>query len=327
MGSAESLLDPQTLALAIAAGLGALALGSLAAIMLARAAEDRDITSRVRGVVRPADRGVHAAAAANAVVNLLASPFQKLGESLRASTFISEKDLAELERAVAALGIDPRRAVPTFVGVKAVALVVIPIGAYLYASQSGYSLRVTAVVTLVGLIVGIFGPNWVVGYMRRPFQKKLQRGLPDALDLLVVCAEAGLGMETAIERVAREMQGTNTPIALEFTILLNELRMLPDRRQALQRFGDRSGIEGFRRLGSTLAQTMRYGTPLSQALRVLAAEMRQERMLKMEEKAIRLPALLVLPLILFIMPSLFIALVGPSVLTIMNALSNLGGRF
>nr|WP_255574998.1 type II secretion system F family protein [Caldovatus aquaticus] len=185
----------------------------------------------------------------------------------------------------------------------------------------------TGLLTLAGLVAGIFGPNWAVGFLRRPFQKKLQRGLPDALDLLVVCAEAGLGMETAIERVAREMQGTNTPIALEFTILLNELRMLPDRRQALERFAERSGIEGFRRLGSTLAQTMRYGTPLGQTLRVLAAEMRQERMLKMEEKAIRLPALLVLPLILFIMPSLFIALVGPSVLTIMETLGNLGGRF
>jgi tight adherence protein C len=177
---------------------------------------------------------------------------------------------------------------------------------------------------MVGLIAGIFGPNWMVGYLRKPFQTKLNRGLPDALDLMVVCAEAGLGMESAVERVSREMQSTNAPIALEFTILLNELRMLPDCRQALERFGERSGIEQFRRLGSTLAQTMRYGTPLGQALRVLAAEMRQERMLRMEEKAVRLPALLVLPLILFIMPSLFIALVGPSILAIMSTLSNAG---
>mgnify|MGYP001084416462 CR=1 FL=1 len=322
MGGAETLLDPQTLVLAIAAGLAALSLGGLAAVMLARTAEDRDITSRVRGVVRPSDRGLQPAAAANAAINLLAAPFQKLGESLRASAFMSEKDIAELERAVAALGIDPRRAVPTFVGVKAVSLVVIPLGAYLYASQSGYKVGWVGGITIAGLVAGIFGPNWAVGFLRRPFQKKLHRGLPDALDLMVVCAEAGLGMETAIERVAREMQNTNAPIALEFTVLLNELRMLPDRRQALQRFGDRSGIEGFRRLGSTLAQTMRYGTPLGQALRVLASEMRQERMLKMEEKAVRLPALLVLPLILFIMPSLFIALVGPSVLAIMSTLGN-----
>jgi tight adherence protein C len=323
LGAPETLLDPQTLMLAAALGLAALVLGAIAAVMLARAAEDRDIAGRLRGAVRPADRGMQPSATANAAVGLLVAPFQRLGESLRASSFMSEKDISELERAVAALGIDPRRAVPTFVGVKAVSLVVVPLGAYLYASQSGYSLRMVALISAIGLILGIFGPNWAVGYLRRPFQKKLRRGLPDALDLMVVCAEAGLGMETAIERVAREMQPTNAPIALEFTILLNELRMLPDRRQALQRFGDRSDIEGFKRLGSTLAQTMRYGTPLSQALRVLASEMRQERMLKMEEKAVRLPALLVLPLILFIMPSLFIALVGPSILSIMNALGNM----
>jgi tight adherence protein C len=324
VGDIGALLTPQTLMLAVAVGVAAIALGVFAAAMLARAAEDRDITSRVKGVVRPGDRGAHAAKAANAVANLLAAPFQKLGESLKASAFMSARDVSELERAVAALGIDPRRAVPTFVGLKAVALIALPVGAYFYASQSGYGLKGIAFISLVGLIAGIFGPNWMVGYLRKPFQKKLNRGLPDALDLMVVCAEAGLGMESSVERVSREMQSTNAPIALEFTILLNELRMLPDRRQALERFGERSGIEQFRRLGSTLAQTMRYGTPLGQALRVLAAEMRQERMLRMEEKAVRLPALLVLPLILFIMPSLFIALVGPSILAIMSTLGNAG---
>ncbi|MCC7266359.1 MAG: hypothetical protein IT546_03350, partial [Caulobacteraceae bacterium] len=191
MGDAEGLLSPQPLLLAISAGLAAVSLGGLAAVMLARAAEDRDITNRVKGVVRPGDRSVQVTAAANAAVNLLAAPFQKLGESLRASAFMSEKNLSELERAVAAFGIDPRRAVPTFVGAKAVALVVIPLGAYLYASESNYSLRMIGLITLIGLVLGIFGPNWLVGYMRRPFQKKLQRGLPDALDLMVVCAEAG----------------------------------------------------------------------------------------------------------------------------------------
>jgi tight adherence protein C len=84
--------------------------------------------------------------------------------------------------------------------------------------------------------------------------------------------------------------------------------------------GERTNLEGYRRLGSTLAQALHYGTPLTQALRVLAAEMRQERMVAMEEKAARLPALLVMPLILFIMPSLFIVLIGPSILQLMNNL-------
>src|SRR5690606_34670316 len=133
LGAAETLLDPQTLMLAVALGLAALVLGAIAAVMLARAAEDRDISGRVRGVARPSDRGGQVPEAATAAVSLLAAPFQRLGESLRASSFMSEKDIAQLERVVAALGIDPRRAVPTFVGVKAVSLVVVPLGAYLYA--------------------------------------------------------------------------------------------------------------------------------------------------------------------------------------------------
>ena len=83
---------------------------------------------------------------------------------------------------------------------------------------------------------------------------------------------------------------------------------------ALERMGERTGMDGFKRLAATLSQTLRYGTPLAQALRVLAAEMRQDRQLRLEEKAVRLPAMLILPLILFILPALFIALIGPSIL-------------
>jgi tight adherence protein C len=160
----------------------------------------------------------------------------------------------------------------------------------------------------------IYVPNLAMGWLRKPFQASLRRGLPDALDLLVVATEAGLGLETGIERVAREMAGTNRAIAIELTVLVQEMRMLPDRRTALERLGERTDVEGFKRLGATLSQTLRYGTPLAQALRILAAEMRQERMLRIEEKAIRLPALLVGPLILFILPALFIALIGPSII-------------
>jgi tight adherence protein C len=171
------------------------------------------------------------------------------------------------------------------------------------------------------LVVAILGPNWVVGFLRRPFQAQLRRGLPDALDLMVVAAEAGLGLDTAVDRVAREMERGNRAIALEFGILVQELRLLPDRREALQRMADRTGMEGFRQLATTLIQTMRFGTPLAQALRILSAEQRTARQLRLEEKAIRLPAMLIVPLILFILPTLFIALLGPSILEVSRGLN------
>ncbi|WP_161600997.1 type II secretion system F family protein [Teichococcus oryzae] len=154
--------------------------------------------------------------------------------------------------------------------------------------------------------------------LRRPYVAALSSGLPDALDLLVVCAESGLGLDSAVERVAREMEFSNPAIALELSLLAQELRMLPDRSAALMRLGERTGIESFQRLSATLSQTLRYGTPLAQALRVLAGEMRQERMIRLEERAARLPALLVLPLILFILPCLFIVLIGPSAIRLIG---------
>jgi len=296
----------------ILAVVGAVLLAVSAAVVLARGAEDKDLESRVQSVLRPVGAGPQAVTDAGAT--RAAAPFRKLGEALRNTTLVSDRDVEDFQIAIAAAGMNPRAAVPTFIGVKAVLMVALPIIALIYAQASGYDLTRTAVVVFGGILAGVFGPNFFLGYLKRKHEEKLRKGLPDALDLLVVCAEAGLGIETALDRVAREMENSNRPLAISFLVLVQELRMLPDRRQALERFGERTNFDGFKRLAGTLSQTLKYGTPLAQALRVLAAEMRQDRMLRIEEKAIRLPALLVIPLILFIMPAVFIALVGPSVL-------------
>ncbi|GGJ08841.1 type II secretion system F family protein [Neoroseomonas lacus] len=298
--------------LPILAVAGAVGMAILAAVLLARGAEDRDLASRVSGVVRPPTTDFSATAAATGTV--AAAPFHRLGEMLRNTALVSEKDMGDFQIAIAAAGLNPRAAVPTFIGVKAVLMIGLPVLAYLYALLSHFDAQRTTVVVFAGILVGMFGPNYFLSYLKGKHQQKLRKGLPDALDLLVVTAEAGLGIETALDRVAREIEPNNRPLAISFLVLVQELRMLPDRRQALDRFADRSSFDGFKRLGGTLSQTLKYGTPLAQALRVLAAEMRQDRMLRIEEKAIRLPALLVIPLILFIMPAVFIALVGPSVL-------------
>ncbi len=290
----------------------AVCLAIIAAIVLARSAEDRDIAGRVQNVLRPtqdsgspgADRGMNAAAA----------PFRRIGEKLRNSTLVSEKDLEDFQIAIASAGLNPRVAVPTFIGVKAVLMLGMPLVAGLYCYLNAVDVLRSAIIVFGAIIIGMFGPNLFLTYLKRKYQEKLRKGLPDALDLLVVTAEAGMGIETALDRVAREIESNNRPLAISFLVLVQELRMLPDRRQALERFAQRSDFEGFKRLGGTLSQTLKYGTPLAQALRVLAAEMRQDRMLRIEEKAIRLPAVLVIPLILFIMPAVFISLVGPSVL-------------
>jgi tight adherence protein C len=306
MGSAPLWL------LAAAAAVAAISLVVLAAVLIAHLAEERDLAARLQSVTRPSAEQRVKRRMGNASAML--RPVLRLGEVIRDSALISEKEVSEFQRAVAAAGLDPRQAVPVFLGAKALFLVAAPLGGIFLAVTLDMEVIQGGFVTLVSMALAIFLPNTLMSWLRKPFHQRLRRGLPDALDLLVVAAEAGLGLETSIERVAREMERSNRAISIEMNLLVQEMRMLPDRRTALERMGERTGIEGFKRLGGTLSQTLRFGTPLAQALRVLAAEMRQERMLRIEEKAIRLPALLVGPLILFILPALFIALIGPSIL-------------
>ncbi len=297
---------------AVAAGLAALSLSVVVAVVLAHLAEEGDLSSRIRGVMQPLSERQRPTGASFAAG--IAGMFARLGEAVLSSTLVSAHDLTQLERAVAAAGYDPRRAASAFIGIKMVIMLGFPLLGYVLGGLIAPTALMHLLVVAGMLIVGVLGPNWVLRFLRRPYVKTLRKGLPDALDLMVVCGEAGLGLESAVNRVAHEVARSNPAVAREFATLSQELRMLPDRREALGRMGERTGLEGYRRLGSTLAQALRYGTPLTQALRVLAAEMRQERTLAMEEKAARLPALLVLPLILFIMPSLFIVLIGPSIL-------------
>jgi tight adherence protein C len=142
----------------------------------------------------------------------------------------------------------------------------------------------------------------------------MQKALPDALDLMVICAEAGLSLDAAINRVASEISPTSPALADEFGLTLLELRFLPDRRQALENLAKRVELKAVQALVNTLFQTDKFGTPLAQALRVLAHELRSERMLRAEEKAARLPAVMTVPLIVFILPALFVVLLGPAIL-------------
>ena len=176
----------------------------------------------------------------------------------------------------------------------------------------------------LALPVGLLGPDWILYFVRRPYVAALRRGLPDALDLLVVCTEAGMGLEAALEHVATEISRSNPAIGIAMSKLLDELRVLPDRREAFTNFGRRSGVDAFRRLATMLGQTLQYGTPLGQALRSVATDLRRERMTALEAKCARLPAMLVLPLILFIMPALFIVLAGSPMLRVLDSLRKMG---
>lgn len=177
---------------------------------------------------------------------------------------------------------------------------------------------------VVGALLGWRVPDLVLGILRDRRLEDIRAGLPDALDLLVICAEAGIGLEAAIDRVAREIAPAHPALGAELAGTAAEMRVLSDRGATLSNLAARVDIEGVRGMATTLIQAMRYGTPLAQALRVLAAEMRTHRLARFEEKAARLPVLLTLPMVLFILPCVFIVVGGPAVIDILSMFSAQG---
>jgi tight adherence protein C len=150
----------------------------------------------------------------------------------------------------------------------------------------------------------------------------IRKGLPDALDLLVICAEAGLTVDAAFGRVSRELGKAYPELGEEFSLTAIELGFLTERRQAFENLANRIDLDAIRGVVTTMIQTEKYGTPLASALRVLSAEFRNERMMRAEEKAARLPAIMTVPLILFILPVLFIVILGPAACSINDSFIN-----
>lgn len=165
----------------------------------------------------------------------------------------------------------------------------------------------------IGMVFfGLKLPDILVLNQKQKRTDAIRKGLPDALDLLVVCAEAGLTLDSALNRVAKELGRATPELADEFSLTAIELGFLPERRQALLNLSERVDLPALRGVVTTLVQSERYGTPLATSLRVLSAEFRNERLMAAEEKAARLPATLSVPLIIFILPSLFVVLLGPA---------------
>jgi tight adherence protein C len=186
--------------------------------------------------------------------------------------------------------------------------------------SSHMSPAIRALIAMVGIVTGSFAPTFFVKNAAQKRRQKIQRGLPDALDLFVICAEAGLSLDAAVGRVAREIGANSPELADELGLMAIELGFLPNRRDALTNLTKRIDMASIRGLVNTLAQTERYGTPLAQSLRVLASEFRNTRMMKAEEKAARLPATLTVPMIVFILPPLFVVLIGPAVIQVLASL-------
>ena len=297
----------------------ALAMLLLAVVMLPMLRRNERIDARVRAVAMEAvTRGASAVAVPTAPAgNVAARLIRRLGQAVVASGVLSQKSMNDLEQTMAASGHKTATTLPLFVGAKVMLFLGMPIGTWIAITVFNLSIHPKMLPVMAAGIIGLLAPDYMVRRARKKYLAKLESGLPDALDLLIICSEAGLALEAGFDRVAAEFGDSNVAAAQELRTTASEMKILADRRRALLNMGTRTGLEVMARLGGTLAQTIQYGTPISQALRVLAAEMRQQTLTRFEEKASRLPVMLTIPMILFILPCIFLVVGGPAVVQVM----------
>ena len=181
----------------------------------------------------------------------------------------------------------------------------------------GYPPLVKIGMSIGAAYFGMYSPNLFLKNKIARRQSSLKRAFPDALDLLLICIESGMSVESAFRKVSEEIGSQSVALSEEFTLTTAELSYLPDRRQAYENLAQRTGLEGVKAVCLALQQSERYGTPLGQTMRVLAQENRDMRMAEAEKKAAGLPPKLTVPMIVFFLPVLFVVILGPAALRVM----------
>ena len=303
--------DTAILALAIAAAL----LSACHLWRIARREDRRDRLAALRGAATnrtvPAER---------------LNWYARLGGIIAASPIVGMAEQQRLLAVLTACGIKAHGSLASFVASKVYGAFVV--AALLWLSMEWCDLfsSLTAIrvaLLIAALMIGWRMPDLFLSRFAARRRLQLERGLPDALDLLVICAEAGLSLDQAIEQVSEDLRSSNPAVAEEFAITASEMRVLSNRGEALENFARRTGVASLRSIIATLNQAIRFGTPLAKSMRILAAEMRNARLLRIEERAARLPVLLAIPLALFILPSLLLVIGTPVALRLADTLSSL----
>jgi tight adherence protein C len=257
--------------------------------------------------------------------------YRRLGVMLAAKQLVSASEQQKLLTELSAAGLKGHHHLSTLIAAKLGGAVAFVVLFWLFLQWTGYfggSNWVRLAVLAAGFIAGWRFPETVISRIGARRRARLEMGFPDALDLLVICAEAGLSLDQAIEEVGRHLRRSSPEIAQEFATTAAEMQVLPDRSQALENLARRSGLLSLRSLVAALSQSIRFGTSVADALRVIAFEMRAERTVRFEERAARLPVLLTIPLMGFILPSLIIIIGAPLVFRIVDTLGTvMGGKF
>ena len=280
--------------------------------------QNKRMKSRLQGL-----RGRAGEEETSAVLTRARTQLGFVGSWLASTPLIGAKEQAKMAAFLSAAGFAHKAHVSIYILIKVLLLLICPLLLYFGLASIGYlgtTLLNQVLVVMVGAAFGWYIPGTVINNFASVRRRQLEYGIADALDLLVICVEAGLGLEQALDRVSRDIAVANPVVAEELSKTVAEMRVMPQMRDALDNFSKRANIPAIKSVMTTLVQAVQYGTPLSNSLRVLAAEMRKHRMMKIEERAAQLPVLMTIPLIIFILPCLFIIIGGPAVLHTMDTL-------
>ncbi|TMM48753.1 type II secretion system F family protein [Qipengyuania marisflavi] len=249
---------------------------------------------------------------------------EKIKDTLGSMKVLQQSQVETVQQKLAHAGYRNKELAVFVIGLRLVLPVLLGLTAFilLYVLEIKPDWQMKRVFALgAALFAGYKGPEIFLKNKAKKRSDLIRKGLPDALDLLVICAEAGLTVDAAFNRVAKELGRAYPELGDEFALTAIELSFLNERRKAFNNLAYRVDLDAVKGVVTTMVQTEKYGTPLASALRVLSAEFRNERMMRAEEKAARLPAIMTVPLIMFILPVLFIVILGPAACSISDAFS------
>ena len=267
---------------------------------------------------RAQQRGTGAARKVASTLAQAGSVLAPVGASERAK-------LAELLRRA---GFSQKEALSVFLTAKVATAALAALGAWIGATQTAAGAEhavVQAASALAGFVVGGILPEYAVRAIRNQRTARIDRALPDALDLLVMCVETGLTIERALATTAEELRPIEQNLSAELSLMEAELRIGRDRRTVLQAMYERSDAEGLKDMALSLMQSDRYGTPLGKSMRNIARNQRVQRQTQVEAAAARLPVLISIPMLTMIVPGTMLLIAGPAFLGALKALGSFGG--
>jgi tight adherence protein C len=302
---------PTTLMLYVALGVLAVVVGGIALVSIAQrrevlaragAADDEGTAIALRPVRKPEEEGL-------------------IGWLMGALNAESGDEIAANQKLIQA-GYDSRTSPATFFLVRVACFVIIPLAAYIGAPRK--SMLVFMMYMVGSVLLAYLAPTGMLDRLVRQRQERIRRSVPDALDLLVVCVEAGVSLDAAVLRVARELRLAHPDLSHELMIVNRKTNAGVPRESALRGLWQRTGVEELRTLVSSMIQSEKWGTSIATVLRVAAETLRRKRRQIAEKKAKMAPVKMTFPLVLFILPALFIVILGPAIARVVHEFGKIG---